>query len=134
MKSNDCAQGLKQSTRAAPRSSYNENCLNVCRTSGGQSELQSGAVVLGEPLLKRALSRREKHEVLFGAAVLALGRDRALKQQPVNSLTVPMTLAFPEDIFSYICLGSGVGASAAEARCTGRDLELRCMRNAAIAD
>jgi hypothetical protein len=51
-------------------------------------------VVLGEPLLKRALSRREKHELLFGAAVLALGRDRALKQQPVNSLAGSIILAF----------------------------------------
>lgn len=56
------------------------------RISRSQSEVQPGAVVLGEPLLKRALSRREKHEVLFGAAVLALGSDRALKQQPVIDL------------------------------------------------
>ena len=53
-------------------------------------------MVLGEPLLKRALSRREKHEVLFGAAVLALGSDRALKQQPVISLTRSTILSFPQ--------------------------------------
>ncbi len=48
-------------------------------------------VVLSEPLLKRALTRREKHELLFAAAILALGRDKSLKQQTVSfsSMCIP---------------------------------------------
>ena len=42
---------------------------------------QPGRVVISNPLLKRALSRREKHELLFEHATLALGHDKSLKQQ-----------------------------------------------------
>ena len=42
-------------------------------------------VVLSDPLLKRALSRREKHEVLFAAAILALGRNKSRKQHLVGA-------------------------------------------------
>ncbi len=62
--------------------------------------------MLGKPLLKRALSRREKHEVLFEAAILALGRDKTLKQQSVQSLTESPTES-PETSSSL--LGRGVG-------------------------
>ena len=95
LKSIDCVPNLKRLSGAAPRSSPDEKVFTMCRILRSQSEVQPSAVVLDEPLLKRALSRREKHEVLFGAAVLALGSDRALKQQPVISLTSSTILAFP---------------------------------------
>ena len=42
---------------------------------------QPGRVVISNPLLKRALSRRAKHELLFEHATLALGHEKSLKQQ-----------------------------------------------------
>ena len=58
--------------------------LCVCSTGDSQQAPQSNVVVLSDPLLKRALSRREKHELLVAAAILALGRDKSVKQQSVS--------------------------------------------------
>ena len=45
-------------------------------------------VVLSDPLLKRALTRREKHELLYEAAILALGREKSLKHKTVSFCTL----------------------------------------------
>ena len=55
----------------------------ACRDASSQQAHRSGVVVLDEPLLKRALSRREKHELLFAAAILKMGHDKSMKQQLV---------------------------------------------------
>lgn len=60
--------------------------LLVCRSSEGQQATHAGAVVLRDPLLKRALSRREKHELLFEHAIVSLGHERSRKQQQVIAL------------------------------------------------
>ncbi|CAL5228540.1 g11694 [Coccomyxa viridis] len=54
-------------------------------TGDSQQAPQSNVVVLSDPLLKRALSRREKHELLVAAAILALGRDKSVKQQSAQA-------------------------------------------------
>ena len=54
-------------------------CSPVRSTEAGVR--QPGRVVISNPLLKRAVSRREKHELLFEHATLALGHDKSLKQQ-----------------------------------------------------
>lgn len=53
-------------------------CFPACSSNTGVP--QPGRVVISRPLLKRALSRREKHELLFEYATLALGHDKSLKQ------------------------------------------------------
>ena len=65
----------------------------ACSNGDSQQVLQSAVVVLSDPLLKRALSRREKHELLYAAAILALGRDKSLKQQSVSFQTLSVMAA-----------------------------------------